>query len=44
MWLRTPPTLRDLVCDRLAYRNRRAATLSNNSVMAYVTLFDGPQP
>ncbi|GAC1375588.1 MAG: hypothetical protein NVSMB30_19900 [Hymenobacter sp.] len=38
-WLRTPPTLRDLVCDRVGCIETDVPHQFNNSVMAYVTLF-----
>lgn len=38
-WLRTPPTLRDLVCDRVGCFETEAPHQFNNAVMAYVTLF-----
>ena len=38
-WLRTPPTMRDLVCDRVGCFETEAPHQFNNSVMAYVTLF-----
>lgn len=38
-WLRTPPTLRDLVCDRVGCFETEVPHQFNNSVMAYVTLF-----
>ncbi|MBD2724708.1 LysM peptidoglycan-binding domain-containing protein [Hymenobacter armeniacus] len=38
-WLRTPPTLRDLVCDRVGCFETDVPHQFNNSVMAYVTLF-----
>ena len=38
-WLRTPPTLRDLVCDRVSCFETDVPHQFNNSVMAYVTLF-----
>ncbi|GAA4350600.1 hypothetical protein GCM10023185_08510 [Hymenobacter saemangeumensis] len=38
-WLRTPPTLRDLVCDRIGCFETDVPHTFNNSVMAYVTLF-----
>ncbi|MDB5270117.1 MAG: hypothetical protein JWP58_3157 [Hymenobacter sp.] len=38
-WLRTPPTMRDLVCDRVGCFETDAPHQFNNSVMAYVTLF-----
>jgi len=38
-WLRTPPTLRDLVCDRVSCFETDVPHTFNNSVMAYVTLF-----
>ena len=39
VWLRTPPTLRDLVCDRVGCFETEVPHQFNNSVMAYVTLF-----
>lgn len=39
VWLRTPPTLRDLVCDRVGCIETDVPHQFNNSVMAYVTLF-----
>ncbi|MFC7666850.1 transglycosylase SLT domain-containing protein [Hymenobacter humi] len=38
-WLRTPPTMRDLVCDRVSCFETDVPHQFNNSVMAYVTLF-----
>ncbi|WP_426058196.1 LysM peptidoglycan-binding domain-containing protein [Hymenobacter sp. B1770] len=38
-WLRTPPTLRDLVCDRVSCFETDVPHQFNNSVMAFVTLF-----
>ncbi|GAA3956885.1 LysM peptidoglycan-binding domain-containing protein [Hymenobacter antarcticus] len=38
-WLRTPPTMRDLVCDRVGCFETDVPHTFNNSVMAYVTLF-----
>ena len=38
-WLRTPPTMRDLVCDRVGCFETEVPHQFNNSVMAYVTLF-----
>ena len=38
-WLRTPPTLRELVCDRVGCIETDVPHQFNNSVMAYVTLF-----
>ena len=38
-WLRTPPTMRDLVCDRVGCIETDVPHQFNNSVMAYVTLF-----
>jgi membrane-bound lytic murein transglycosylase D len=38
-WLRTPPTIRDLVCDRVSCFETDVPHTFNNSVMAYVTLF-----
>ena len=38
-WLRTPPTLRDLVGDRVGCFETEVPHQFNNSVMAYVTLF-----
>jgi membrane-bound lytic murein transglycosylase D len=38
-WLRTPPTVRDLVCDRVGCFETDVPHTFNNSVMAYVTLF-----
>ena len=38
-WLRTPPTLRDLVGDRIGCFETDAPHAFNGSVMAYVTLF-----
>ena len=38
-WLRTPPTMRDLVCDRVGCFETDAPHQFNNAVMAYVTLF-----
>ncbi|MBF9143160.1 LysM peptidoglycan-binding domain-containing protein [Hymenobacter properus] len=38
-WLRTPPTLRDLVCDRVGCFETDVPHQFNNAVMAYVTLF-----
>jgi membrane-bound lytic murein transglycosylase D len=38
-WLRTPPTMRDLVCDRVNCFETDVPHAFNNSVMAYVTLF-----
>ena len=38
-WLRTPPTLRDLVGDRVSCFETEVPHQFNNSVMAYVTLF-----
>jgi membrane-bound lytic murein transglycosylase D len=38
-WLRTPPTMRDLVCDRVGCFETDVPHQFNNSVMAYVTLF-----
>ena len=38
-WLRTPPTMRDLVCDRMGCFETEVPHQFNNSVMAYVTLF-----
>ena len=38
-WLRTPPTIRDLVCDRVGCFETDVPHTFNNSVMAYVTLF-----
>jgi membrane-bound lytic murein transglycosylase D len=38
-WLRTPPTLRDLICDRVGCIETDVPHQFNNSVMAYVTLF-----
>ena len=38
-WLRTPPTIRDLVCDRVGCFETEVPHQFNNSVMAYVTLF-----
>ncbi|WP_457065931.1 LysM peptidoglycan-binding domain-containing protein [Hymenobacter sp. UYAg731] len=38
-WLRTPPTMRDLVGDRVGCIETDAPHQFNNAVMAYVTLF-----
>jgi len=38
-WLRTPPTMRELVCDRVGCIETDVPHQFNNSVMAYVTLF-----
>ena len=38
-WLRTPPTVRDLVCDRVGCIETDVPHQFNNAVMAYVTLF-----
>jgi len=38
-WLRTPPTIRDLVCDRVGCFETDVPHQFNNAVMAYVTLF-----
>jgi membrane-bound lytic murein transglycosylase D len=38
-WLRTPPTMRELVCDRMGCFETDVPHQFNNSVMAYVTLF-----
>ena len=38
-WLRTPPTLRDLVGDRMGCFETEVPHQFNNAVMAYVTLF-----
>ena len=38
-WLRTPPTIRDLVCDRVGCIETDVPHQFNNAVMAYVTLF-----
>ena len=38
-WLRTPPTVRDLVCDRVGCFETDVPHQFNNAVMAYVTLF-----
>ncbi|OGX84906.1 hypothetical protein BEN47_15690 [Hymenobacter lapidarius] len=38
-WLRTPPTLRDLVCDRVSCFETDVPHQFNNAVMSYVTLF-----
>ena len=38
-WLRTAPTLRDLVCDRVGCFETEAPHQFNNAVMSYVTLF-----
>lgn len=38
-WLRTPPTLRDLVADRIGCFETDVPHAFNSSVMAYVTLF-----
>jgi membrane-bound lytic murein transglycosylase D len=38
-WLRTPPTLRDLVADRISCFETDVPHAFNSSVMAYVTLF-----
>lgn len=38
-WLRTPPTLRDLVGDRMGCFDTDAPHQFNSAVMAYVTLF-----
>lgn len=38
-WLRTPPTVRELVCDRMGCFETDVPHQFNNSVMAYVTLF-----
>lgn len=38
-WLRTPPTLRDLVSDRIGCFETEVPHAFNGSVMAYVTLF-----
>ncbi|WP_310391232.1 LysM peptidoglycan-binding domain-containing protein [Hymenobacter sp.] len=38
-WLRTPPTVRDLVCDRIGCIETDVPHQFNNSVMAFVTLF-----
>jgi membrane-bound lytic murein transglycosylase D len=38
-WLRTPPTIRDLVCDRIGCIETDVPHQFNNAVMAYVTLF-----
>ena len=39
LWLRTPPTMRDLVCDRVSCFETDVPHQFNNAVMAYVTLF-----
>ncbi|MBD2770085.1 LysM peptidoglycan-binding domain-containing protein [Hymenobacter sp. BT664] len=38
-WLRTPPTIRDLVCDRLGCIETDAPRQFNNAVLAYINLF-----
>ncbi|WP_052732852.1 LysM peptidoglycan-binding domain-containing protein [Hymenobacter terrenus] len=38
-WLRTPPTMREIVCDRVSCFETDVPHQFNNSVMAYVTLF-----
>ena len=38
-WLRTPPTVRDLVGDRMSCLETDAPHQFNNAVMAYITLF-----
>ena len=38
-WLRTPPTARDLVCDRMGCIETDVPHRFNNAVMSYVTLF-----
>ena len=38
-WLRTPPTVRDLVCDRVGCIETDVPHQFNNAVMSYVTLF-----
>ena len=38
-WLRTPPSMRDLVCDRMGCFETAAPHQFNNAVMSYVTLF-----
>ncbi|HEX8328764.1 MAG TPA: LysM peptidoglycan-binding domain-containing protein [Hymenobacter sp.] len=38
-WLRTPPTMRDLVCDRVGCFETDVPHQFNNAVMAYVNLF-----
>ncbi len=38
-WLRTPPTVRDLVCDRMGCIETDVPHRFNNAVMSYVTLF-----
>ena len=38
-WLRTPPTVRELVCDRVGCIETDVPHQFNNAVMSYVTLF-----
>ena len=38
-WLRTPPTMRDLVCDRVNCFETDVPHQFNNAVMSYITLF-----